>query len=248
MKRMTFSDIVSVLGQSEANLRVLANEFVLFIPATRIGEDCFFRPEALEVFQLIINQIEVGVRREYIEIMLSRRYPLAEISVFAAAGLPAVDAFSGASGHLSPALTNPLQVSDQSSLFQAQSRAVLYEPAAPRASSSLDEMYRRGGSLDQATEGIAGRDRLEAIDQDVRLPPDPEQPDLLRQKIDYLERRLRDLESQPPASHNHPLEDNHQDVSPKAVDPLGDTAVSRSRGFDGLANRMIPWLSESAQR
>lgn len=86
MQRMSINELAVTLGESVRTCRVLAGEFALFIPATRVGEECFFRPEAVEILRLILAQLEVGVRKDYIDTMLSRRYPVAEVSIMTAAG------------------------------------------------------------------------------------------------------------------------------------------------------------------
>lgn len=86
MQRMSMNELAATLGESVHTCRVLAGEFALFIPATRVGEECFFRPEAVEILRLILAQLEVGVRKDYIDTMLSRRYPVAEVSIMMVAG------------------------------------------------------------------------------------------------------------------------------------------------------------------
>lgn len=86
MKRMRTSDVAAALGESEYAVRALANQFVFYIPSTRIGDERFFSPEAVDIFRLIFEQLAVGVRDEYIELLLGRRYPVAEVAVGGGAG------------------------------------------------------------------------------------------------------------------------------------------------------------------
>jgi len=86
MKRLRTGDVAAALGESEYAVRALANQFVFYIPATRIGEERYFSPEAVDVFRLIFEQLAVGVRDEYIELLLGRRYPVAEVAVGGGAG------------------------------------------------------------------------------------------------------------------------------------------------------------------
>lgn len=86
MQRLSMNQLAEILGESVRTCRVLAHEFALFIPATRVGEECFFRPDAVEILRLILMQIEVGVRKDYIVTVLSKRYPAAEVSVLMAVG------------------------------------------------------------------------------------------------------------------------------------------------------------------
>lgn len=95
MQPLRIDDIARAIGEPSYAVRGVADRFMLYIPCTRIADDRLYAPDALEFFRLIFDQLHVGVRDEYIDALLARRFPIAEVSVAGVHG-------SGMFGHQAP--------------------------------------------------------------------------------------------------------------------------------------------------
>ena len=130
MQRMSMNELATILGESVQTCRVLTREFALFIPATRVGEECFFRPEAVEILRLILVQLEVGVRKDYIDTMLSKRCPVAEVSIMTAAEAPAPQPLAAITGGLVPSSPDGEEATTVTDVAAANPRAA--DPTSER--------------------------------------------------------------------------------------------------------------------
>lgn len=245
MERLEIRHIASTLGQSEFTIRTLASRFVWFLSATRVGEDLFFRQEAMEIFRLIVDQLEAGIRAEHIELMLSKRYPVAEISVMSVSGKMANDTFSDAT-----LLTGR-------SPQPARENAGNEPPDAPPAATPPD--------LPQPPDHAMGKwpdpnDRKAAsTPPDAAANPPAQQPEHentsgqhdhtdaleeLQRRIDELEQRLiaADATQSQDVSGTCPEEQQMENGTHPAVPSDQNGAAPPDRSFDTLVSRPSPWL------
>lgn len=231
MKRLRTSDVAGILGESEFAVRALASHYVFYIPATRIGDERFYSPEAVDVFRLIFEQMAVGVRDEYIELMLGKRFPVAEVAV---AGLPGGSAFH----------SNRLEMSNPAA-YAAGAGGDDWRTPQPLASAN-DMRYHATSPaparMSPATTVPVEAHREPAIPTPVAADADRAarealllQARALRQRVDELEQRVREIESSEAsvAGTDRALDD--------ATRPMPDMRTSSiagpRRGFDDLAGR-----------
>jgi hypothetical protein len=232
MQRLGFKEVASALGQSEYTIRAIAGRFVLYIPAARIGEDLFFRPEAVDIFRLIVQQLEVGIRDEYIELMLSKRYPVAEVSIMAVSGTIATEAFQS--------------IDAQYTDLIAPGRYL----ASDRSSRNIP--FDSGFSPEQGHQGRAGVNGHSGVHPGSGQHPIPspdansqtaasDSADALLDRIDQLEQRLKSIEIPLPQANisavNMPATADREDENPQAAARALQEQVAPRRGFDGLPGR-----------
>lgn len=233
MKRLRTNDVAGLLGESEYAVRALASQYVLYIPATRIGDERFFSPEAVDVFRLIFEQMAVGVRDEYIELMLGKRYPVAEVAV---AGIPGASAFHPTRlGTLNHAAAYPAEAGPDDGRtaqpFASASDMRYHEtflaaaPARMSPAMSVPVETRREPAV-----APADSDANRAARETLLL-----QAQLLQQRVDALEQRVREIESSEAstAGTHRALDDATRPMAEMRTNSI----VAPRRGFDDLAGR-----------
>lgn len=211
MKRLTTFDISGLLGESEYTVRTVANQYVMYLPSTRIGSERFFSPDAVDVFRLIFEQLAVGVREEYIEMMLGKRFPMAEVTVTGNAVDVAFHqsrqepaAFASRDGWRAPALT------PGTGAGEPQALPVNRHDGAARPAPRV--------GLDAGAEELAAQVRA------------------MRQRIDDLENQVHTIDEARPGPAPRQAEDLAPPAAPRP--PVRPTApAAPRRGFDDLAGR-----------
>jgi hypothetical protein len=211
MQRLRTDDIAMALRESDYAVRTLANQYVFYIPSTRIGDERFYPPEAVEVFRLIFEQLAVGVREEYIELMLGKRYPVAEVTVVGLGGGSAFQA--GRRDGMGPG--------------QEAWPAGLALPGAPgrgQPEVGTEPAHQPRPARDRA----AVMTETGAVTQDALLA----QARALQQRVEELEERMRriDAVAPGPATEAPASQEGIQSTAEPGPAPV-------RRGFDDLASR-----------
>lgn len=222
MKQLQTHDVAGILGESEYTVRAIANQYVFYIPATRIGSERFFAPEAVEVLRLIFEQMAVGVRDEYIEVMLSKRFPVAEVAVVGIPGNSSYQQHRRETSSLFAYTTGPSRDAWRESPSLSSPRLHDTEPEpitaqlSPPAEASAPALVTSDQD-DDDQESLA----LEAT--------------ALRERIEQLEQRMREIESNEPATPDRlrSIDDTARTVSEVKV----SASAPPRRGFDDLASR-----------
>lgn len=243
MERLEIRHIASTLGQSEFTIRTLASRFVWFLSATRVGEDLFFRQEAMEIFRLIVDQLDAGIRAEHIELMLSKRYPVAEISVMSVSGQMAGDTLSD-SALLSGRMPHSTREIGGIEPRDPSHRAAPSEPQQPDHAMGKwpDPASRKAESTqpDAATDPPAQHQE----------PKNTSNQQASLDALDELQRRIEELEQRLTAEGatqsqdvtvtcpDEPVE-NGTHIS---VPSEQNGAAPADRSFDTLTSRPSPWL------
>lgn len=233
MKRLRTSDVAGILGESEFAVRALASQYVFYIPATRIGDERFFSPEAVDVFRLIFEQMAVGVRDEYIELMLGKRYPVAEVAV---AGIPGGSAFH----------PNRLETLNPPAAYAAEAGRDDWRTPQRFASASDMRYHETVLAPAPARMSPAMTVPVETRREPAIAPADSEanravretlllQAQLLRQRVEELEQRVHEIESSEAstAGIHRALDDATRSMS----DMRTNSIAAPRRGFDDLAGR-----------
>lgn len=183
VQRLEYRDIAAMLGQSEFTIRMLASRFVWFIPATRVGENHVFRPEAVDIFRVIIQHLDDGISDEHLEYLFSKRYPVAEISVTAVSGTISPDAFAAINAPvLQTADASAAQKGDAPTMTQDEGRNV-----ADALRSRIDELVRQLQGFAKQTVPTAARDQEpEEVDGSVEAPPATPKEEPAKRSFDSL--------------------------------------------------------------